>query len=198
MDKNEMLKELISKYVLENWPQELLNMNERYSRDREKIEKDLELTFESVCRKASHNQRQGLKGAAQYICISFLRTSIMENTAFYRIDIYDDRWYLDTEECYGMWDADFIFSSLFREMDLLMSQKKQYGRMVTDMDMDTVKLSEALKYHTLAVEFIRSMIPRLVEGPGYREMDKTPQICIMMGEYRDFNEVLYGENEVKA
>ena len=198
MNKNDMLKEFISKYVLENWAQELSNINQRYYSRKEYIEKELVSAFDSVCRKAAEFQKQGLKGDTQYICISFLRTSIIENTSFYRIDAYDNRWFLDTKECYVMWDADFIFLSLFRQIEVLMDEKKQFNRMITDMDIDCIKLAEALKYHILAVEFVRSMILELIQCTAYKQMGKTSKICIMMGEFRDFSEVLYGDNEVKV
>ncbi|KNY27948.1 hypothetical protein [Pseudobacteroides cellulosolvens] len=198
MDKNGMLEELVSKCIINNWAQELLNIDQRYSSNREHIEKELVSALEDVCRKAAGFQQRGVKGDIKYICISFLRTSIMEDTSFYRIDAYDSRWFLDTTECYSMWNAEFIFSSLFKQISLLKNEKKQYGRFVTDMDVDNVKLSEALKYHTLAVEFTRSVIPKFLQSVAFIEMVKVPEICIMMGEYRDFNEVLYSDNEVKA
>jgi hypothetical protein len=192
-----VLQDFISKHVVENWHEQLLRVNENYSANRDNIEKSFVSAFEAACSNAARYIKQGLKGDIQYICISFLRTSIMENKALYRIDLYDRRWYLDTQECCVMWDADFIFSVLFKQIELLMIEKKQFGRMITDIDIDNVKLAEALKYHTLAIEFVRSMISRLMENTAYIDMGKTPEICIMMGEYRDFNEVLYMENEVK-
>ena len=197
IDKNAILEELVSKYLINNWEQELLNIDKRYSSNKEDIEKELLSALEDLCRKAIGFQKQGVKGDIKFICISFLRTSIMEDTAFYRIDAYDSRWFLDTVECCSLWNADFIFSSLFSQINLLMIEKKQYGRFVTDMDIENVKLSEALKYHTLVVEFTRNVIPKFIQSAAYIEMGKLPEICIMMGEYRDFNEVLYSDNEVK-
>ncbi|HOV26194.1 MAG TPA: hypothetical protein PK566_07545 [Pseudobacteroides sp.] len=198
MDKNKMLEELISKCITNNWEQELLNINQRYSSNRECIENQLISALEDVCRKAAVFQHQGVKEDIKYICISFLRTSIMEDTSFYRIDAYDSRWFLDTAECYSIWNAEFIFSSLFKQISLLKDEKKQYGRFVTDMDIENIKMSEALKYHTLAVEFTRTVIPKFLQSSAYIKMGKAPEICIMMGEYRDFNEVLYSDNEVKT
>lgn len=197
MNRYVTLEELVLKYLINNWEEEIENINERYYCNKEKIEQELVSAFEDLCRKAAEFQKQGVKGEIKYICISFLRTSIMENKSFYRIDAYDSRWYLDTVECCTMWNADFIFSSLFKQIDLMMAEKKQYGRFVRDTDIDKVKMAEALKYHTLTVEFVRSLIPRVIETAAYNEMGKVPEIIIMMGEYRDFNEVLYSDNEVK-
>jgi hypothetical protein len=59
-------------------------------------------------------------------------------------------------------------------------------------------MSEALKYHTLAVEFTRTVIPKFLTSSAYIKMGKAPEYMYYDGEYRDFNEVLYSDNEVKT
>lgn len=147
--------------------------------------------FPSVVRTGSQAAGAGEKGEICTIYFSFLRTSIMENSAAYRLDAYDENWFLDRTECSVVWEADFIFAPLFRRMAELETVKFCYARKITSMDIERIKLMEAIKYHLLTVEFMRSMVPMLLECQGFCQMAKSPQICLLAGEYRDQSEVLY-------
>lgn len=197
LDKNNALQEFGEKYVLDQFAQEVLAIEERYKKKKEGIEKELFTTFDALCQNAIRLQAQGKKGNIQYIYISFLRTSIMENTSFYRMDAYDENWFLDKEECTALWNADFIFQSLFTHMEKLEEKKKEYVRKVTSMDIDEIKLQEAVKYHMITVEFIRAMAPKLIEIESYKEMGKTAELRILAGEYMDQSEILYGKKVVE-
>lgn len=194
IDKKAVLQDFVKKYVLGQWQEELLRINQRYGQDKETIENKLIAAFDQVCKRTSELQKQEKKRDTRYINISFLRTSIMDNTSYYRIDTYDENWYLDQEECSSLWDADFIFRSLFQHMADLETKKSRCSRKITSIDIDRIKMFEALKYHVLAVEFIREMLPRLLATEGYTQMQKSPEINILAGEYMDHSEILYGKN----
>jgi hypothetical protein len=83
-------------------------------------------------------------------------------------------------------------------MEELEEKKKEYARKITSMDIEQIKLLEALRYNPLVIEFIREMIPKLIETEGYKEMGKNPNICILAGEYMDANEKLYEKSEVEG
>lgn len=193
-DKKEMLKDFIEKYVLDRWYEELIVIDKRYRENKEDIEKELIYAFSTVCQNAVKLQEENKKGDIKYIYISFLRTSIMDNKSFYRIDAYDEKWFLDKEECCTYWNTDFVFNSLFTHMQELEEKKKEYARNITSIDIDRIKLLEALRYNTLVIEFMREMIPKLVEIEEYKKMNKSLEIRILAGEYMDISEVIYGKD----
>jgi hypothetical protein len=47
----------------------------------------------------------------------------MEDTSFYRMMLFDSRWFLVTAECYSIWNAEFLFSSLFKQISLLKDER---------------------------------------------------------------------------
>ncbi|WP_051109212.1 hypothetical protein [Paenibacillus ginsengihumi] len=195
MDRDAALGDFLEKHVLERWQEDLLAINDAYMEKQAQIEASFTGAVDRVCRKAAELQAQGRKGEIQYIYLSLLRTSVREHRAEYRIDLYDSRWFLDSEECAGSWQADFIFTPLFQRFAGLPTVKREYARKVTDMDIERILQLEAVRYHFLAIEFMRSLVPSLLEGEGYRQMGKHPEICILAGEYRDQSEILYGGPE---
>ncbi|MCT4509032.1 MAG: hypothetical protein N4A48_09790 [Tepidibacter sp.] len=194
INKEEVLQDFIKDHVYQRWQYELNEIDKRYKQDKEKIENELISAFELACKKSLNLQNKGEKGDIKYIYISFLRTSIIENKSFYRIETYDENWFLDKKECFSLWNSDFIFTSLFNHMKDLEQKKVDYFSKITSMDIDRIKFLESTKYHVLAVEFIKNLIFNFLENSKYKEMDKTNDICILAGEYMDQSEILYKEN----
>lgn len=192
MDKNEALKDFVEKYVKGRWQHEFVAIDEKFRENKASIENGLKAAFESLCNRVLTLQNQNAKGSIRYIYFSFLRTSIMEDNAFYRIDAYDEKWFLDKEECFAMWNADFIFRNLFDHMKEIKTKTCDYARKISPIDIEEIKQCEALKYNTLTTEFIKEMIPMLIECKPYKEMAKAPDINILAGEFMDRSEVLYG------
>lgn len=194
MDKRMALADFMEKYVTDKWEQDFVAINEAYVREQERINAGLISAFEEACRNAAKLQEQGLKGEIQYIHFSYLRTSIQENTSYYRIDAYDTNWFLDREECCSLWDASFIFQPLFERMNGLETKKAGYARKVTSMDIERIKQTEALNYHFLAIEFLRESVPLLLGSTAYQHMNKSTEISILAGEYIDQSEILYANS----
>lgn len=191
MDKQAAVHDFWLTHVKDRWQHDLIEIDQRYREQKGSIESGLFDTFHALCAQAARQQEQGEKGEICTIYFSFLRTSILENRAAYRLDAYDENWFLDRTECSVVWEADFIFAPLFRRMAELETVKSSYARKITSMDIERIKLMEAIKYHLLTVEFVRSMVPVLLECQGYCQMAKSPEICLFAGEFRDQAEVLY-------
>ncbi|MBI6871347.1 hypothetical protein [Clostridium aciditolerans] len=194
-DKEKILEEFLEKYVVDRWVNKFLEIDEMYKSDKDDIEKNLISAFDEVCRKAICLQGKQLKGEIKYIYFSLLRTSILENRGEYRVDLYDEDWFLDKEECSINIDLNFIFDSIFKQREELKEKKKVYGKNITDMDIENVMLKEIDKYHILAVEFLKGMIGKFIETSSYGEMKKTEDIMILAGEYMDATEAIYPEKE---
>lgn len=196
-EKTNALQDLIKNHILPYVEQGITRIDERYKNDKEYIEGELIASFQQLCKRAITLQSHGKKGHIKYIYISFLRTSIMDNTCTYRLDAYDEKWFLDKEECYSLWTPNFIYDSLFNHMEKLEEKVKHYGRAITLMDIEKIKFFEAEKYHILTLEFVREILPRLLESSVFKDMEKAEDLCIIMGEYMDKGEVLYIGNQSK-
>lgn len=191
VNKEELLIEFEEKYVKDKWVDKFLEVDEMYKSDKAAIEENLIKTFEEVCKQTIALQEKQLKGEIKYIYISLLRTSIIENKGEYRIDLYDENWFLDKEEDSINIDLDFIYVPLFDFVKELKEKKNQYGRTITDMDIEDIMLREVYKFHVLAMEFIKGIVEKFTTTPSYENMKKTKDIAILAGEYMDEAEIIY-------
>jgi len=184
-DKNEVLKEFQEKYVADRYKGEFKKIIEEYNSNREAIEEKLTLQFDSVCKEAASLQEKKVKMEIKYIYFSMLRTKLLENKGQWRIDLYDEKWFLDKEECSINIDLDFIYEPLFKHMEELSEKKKEYLRTIKERDIEAIKLTEANKYNSLALNIIENTLKNFLECTSYKEMKKKEDIVIMAGEYMD-------------
>ena len=157
VDKVKVINEFKEKYVDKRFREETFKIYERFNSNKEDIKEEIINKFKQVCAYSMELQEKGLKGEIQYIHISYLRTGLIENKGIYRIDLYDDKWFVDKEECSINIDFDFIFKALFSHMSELEEHKKEYGRNITEMDLERIKLKEADKYHDLAIKILKNI-----------------------------------------
>jgi len=195
VNKGELLGKFQGKYVSDRWIDEFIQIDERYKNNVAIIEKDLIYKFDSVCKQGICLQEKVLKGEIKYIYFSLLRTRLIKNRGVFRIDLYDENWFLDKVECSINLELDFIYDSLFQHMEELNEKKKEHGRNITEMDIENIKLQEADKYHILAVEFLKNFMEKFIEVPSYKEMKKSEDIKILAGEYMDNTEIIYPKQE---
>ncbi|WP_297423990.1 hypothetical protein [Clostridium sp.] len=198
VNKDKNLVEFLEKNLVNKWVDEFLEIDKRYKNNIVFIEDELKSKFDSVCKLGSKFQEQEAKGEIKYIYFSLLRTSFFKNEWLWRIDLYDEKWFLDKTECSINISLDFIYNSFFQKIEELKEKKKEYGRSITDMDIEDVMIGEADKYHILATEFLKSIIDKLIKVPCYENLKKTEDVKIMAGEYIGASEVIYPKQDVLA
>lgn len=191
VDKEKVMAEFKTKYVEGRFEEGYPKIEEKIDKHKEVIKEDIICKFKEVCKRAKKMQEENLKNEIKYIYISYLRTSFMQNSGKYRIDLYDDKWFLDKEECSVDIDLSFLYEFLFAHIEELQERKKQYGRTITEMDVENIKLREGDKYHKIGIKLLETLVNDLVECDEYKEMKKSNEISMFAGEYRDEALLIY-------
>lgn len=198
IDKERVLDEFKLKYVEGHFYENSLKIYEDFENQKKIINEDILSKFKEGCRKALEFQKSGLKGEIKYIYFSYLRTSIMEDKSTYRIDFFNDKWFMDKEECSMDFNMDFVYKPLFNHMEELNIKKSEYGRTITEMDIEKIKLKEADRYNSIALNILNNMVEEFINSNEYKEMKKCDEIHIFAGEYMDEVRTLYeGSSEKK-
>lgn len=190
-NKGKFLQEFYLKYVHNKWMDEFMKVDEIYKNHKENIEANLISTFNEICRKCIELQEKNLKGNIKYIYFSLLRSSFLEYKGEYRVDLYDENWFLDKEECSINIDLSFVFRPVLEQIENLKEYKKEYRKNITDMDIESMMLIEVDKYNILAVGFLRNMVEKFMKTPSYVEMKKVEDIMVLVGEYMDVSTIIY-------
>lgn len=195
VDKEKVLEEFKNKYVRNRFTNEISEINEIIEKNEKIIKTEILLNFSKVCENTKKLQNENLKKKIKFIYISFLRTNILEDKGIWRIDLYDEDWFLDKEECFINLDFSFIYESLFEHIKELQEKKKEYGRTITEMDVEKIKLQEGDKYHKLVIKILEDIINDLIECEEFEVMEKSKELMIFTGEYKDEVEILYDRSK---
>ncbi|ANY65231.1 hypothetical protein BBD42_01105 [Paenibacillus sp. BIHB 4019] len=190
MTREEALADFLERHVFDRWQEDVLLVNDIYEEHQEAIDAELAGAFEALCVQAAELQAAEKQGKLKYIYISYLRTSIMEGHCTYRLDAYDERWLMDASGCAVSWEPAFLFAPMFERVKLLEAERVAYARKVTLMDIDDICQLEAEKCHTLAIEFVRGQMEKLIQLEAFTALAKAEGWAIAMGEYRDQTEIL--------
>lgn len=161
------------------------------------IAEKLAASMAQVLTQAQLLAEKGQKGAAAYLCISFLYTNTIENIWQYRLDVYDETFVFDKTECAGEWEADFAFDYFQARLKNLgeLLNSGIYASKVRPHHLNSVKMSVGIKYHVVATLLLKNIIQDVVNILGNKHSVKIPSLKIMMGEYKDLNLMLYDAAE---
>lgn len=192
-DQDEQIQNFISSQVAEWLQEDLLKMEQELPLAREKIIESLATALSQIFHKASELQKAENKGSVAYLCISFLRTNLLEDDWQYRLDLYDENFYLDSIECTENWEMEFVWNHLKWRMSELTDAIKHslYANKVRAHHLNQIKMTMAEKYQQTAILLTKLLLPEVIERLDDAGVSKMSIITIRMGEYLDYNVPLY-------
>lgn len=150
--------------------------------------------FEEYCRKIIIMQQKERKGRIGFIHLSVLRTSILAKRHQIRLDAYDEKWYLDRNECSGVYDVSAFYQGLDELADLLEQARQQSLGRITFAEVQSTLFEESNKYLLFVAELVRVAIKKAVETESFQQMKRAEQCMVCIGGYQDRVDVLYKED----
>lgn len=193
MNHEKIVQDFI-KAQTEGWVEEDFSaMNLALFDNKKNIVGELSAAIRQVCSQAITQQAQGIKGPAAIICISFLRTNIMDNIWEYRVNLYDEKMFLDQVECCASYKMDFVWQYLRKRLEGLAAAVKtgMHANKVRSFHLEDVKLNMAEQYHAAAVAITQLAIGEAIKIPEYDALKRIDNFKIVMGEYWDSNVLIY-------
>lgn len=195
MNQDELIKNFLTQQTAGWLTEDIPIMQEAFLANKTPIIESFQTSIRKLCLKASSQQIAGNKGPAAHLYISFLRTNILEDNWQYRLDLYDEKFYLDSTECSTNWEIDFVWKYLKARLTQLSTTMKNsmYANKMQECHLNQVKVEMAAQYHQIAMACTKLIIEEALGVPEYRELAKTQNFKIAMGEYLDNNMLLYEE-----
>jgi len=192
-NQNQQIQNFITGQTTAWLQEDLLKMDQEFPIAREDIVEGLAAAISRICYKAYELQQTGNKGSAAYVCISFLRTSLLEGNWQYRLDLYDEKLYVDSIECTDTWELEFVWKHLKQRMSELRETIRHsiYANKVRFCHLNQIKLHMAEKYQLAAILLTKRLISEAIERLEDANISKAPVLTILMGEYRDHSVPLY-------
>ncbi|WP_110955867.1 hypothetical protein [Anaerosinus massiliensis] len=185
MRREEALQRFHEEDVEPQIEQSLAALDLFYQENEENLAEDLKTAFRKLWQRIAMLQAAGQKNSIVYIYGSFLYSSLCLGQSAYRLDAYDETWFLDTKECAASYDAAWAFSFLHDACDRLYEKSKKYAGCITRYDIACIKRAEAPRFSEYIEELGKVVIEEMFLTPEFQELKKADELTVYMGEYKD-------------
>jgi hypothetical protein len=166
---------------------DLANMEKELPDKKEAVVAGLKTAIGEACRQAQKEQAVGRKGKIACLYLSFLRTNLLENVWEYRLDLYDEDWFSDRNECSSRWQVGFIWDYFQKRYEKVVSASKSgvYTNKIRPNILEEIKLRMAPRYHTAVVVIAAQIIREALQIPEMAELTLMTDFRVLIGEYMD-------------
>jgi hypothetical protein len=185
MTRDEALAHFQKNYVEPQIEQSLADLDAYYQDNWEELTGTLKDAFRQLCQETVRMQSVGKKNSIAYIYGSFLYSSLCLGQSVYRLDAYDENWFLDRAECAVFYDAGWAFSFLHDACSRLAQESKKYVGKITRYDIELIKRTEAGRYSEYIEDLGREVMEDVFLAPEFLALEKENELTVFMGEYKD-------------
>lgn len=160
-------------------------------RQAEALRKDFVGSFDRLFHCAAAAQQRGEKGAIAWVCVSYLRSSLLTKTNDLRIDAYDSDFYLDVRETAAYWSGDFVYRQLEPDIAYFIKAAREHLIRVSTGEIKFFMTDYFCHYADFLQSYCRRHLPEAMALESYRRMEKTAAIKFTFGEYLEKTKVIY-------
>ena len=143
--------------------------------------------IQDLLERVSEVQKQGNKGALQYICISYLQSSLYTGHYQLRFDAYDDRQFGDVTDTYAYWSPDFIFQYIAEDIAHFRRHVSKHIIRIQEHEIMHFAARYSLHYYQIVRQFIASLIESIIS----QIIPDAEALTVTFGGYMDQTEVLF-------
>jgi hypothetical protein len=186
MDRIEQIFDIMNLSASKRFEQSQGRIQEYCKRHGKEIAATLVFAFQEAFKQAAALQENQDKGAASYLVLSHLYSSIWAGGYSVKFDIFDRRFYADPHEIDVYLTLDWMYSFLSEDMDYIYKELiRQNVLSPRRHEMEQIRYRYVYYYHAVALELISNNIPAILNLPTFNKMTVEPDFEIIFGGYLD-------------
>ena len=130
-------------------------------------------------------QEQHKKGKIQYIIFSYLQGASLKETIEIKIDLFDEFFYLDMEECTGYFTPGIMQAQYMLDIEKLHREAEKNFIRLQMWELRELEIKYATYYKHICGRMLESMSDLIMETLLAGEIALTEDIKLLYGEYMD-------------
>lgn len=167
-----------------------VQIRNKYKEMQDEITSSIRDVFRNLFQNAIEMQNNNWKDDICYICILYLRSSVLTGSYKYQINLYEDIFYLDQKEIYRDYVPDFILPYLQADIDYLKNAVTKDRPQLKHHETEQIIFHHIEHYHELVKEILSYSIKDIMSLNEYNSMNKNENIMFIFGGYRDYAVVI--------
>jgi len=186
MDRIEQIFDIMKLSANKRFEQSQWRIKEYCERHSNEIAAVLILAFQEAFKQAAVLQESTEKGAARYMVLSHLYSSVWAGGYSLKLDIFDRRFYADPHEIDVYLALDWLYGFLSEDMDYIYKELiKQHILSPRKYEMELIRYRYVYYYHAVVLEIISNNIPALLGLPAFKKMAVESDFEVLFGGYMD-------------
>ncbi len=152
-------------------------------------------SLDLLCEKYKLLQEKEETEELRYVYLSFLRTSILCHTPWYRLDAYDSRDCISDVECGESWDFSEVSSRFYSGMEILQAEFAKQSR-VKEYELDGIIYQLAEQYQQEYKDMFTEILEQILKEKEKKLLGEK-RVDFMMGELFGRTDFLLGWDQGK-
>lgn len=192
--KNEILN-LLQSYAEQTFQTSCEFLQEKIEYNGAEIWAELKACIHKLLLQTGEAQAERGKEQIQYLAFSFLRHSIYFNKLEYRIDVLDNRFYLDEQGLTEYYCPTFLQGRYVEDLEFL--SKKAFEKLVRvqTYEITEIKQKYTALYDSIVMQMIENLTGLIMDEITGNGIVITKRFKIIYGEYMDRAVILYDREE---
>ncbi|GFI03486.1 hypothetical protein IMSAGC005_02323 [Lachnospiraceae bacterium] len=158
---------------------------------------DLGQAIDKVLKSVQEVQGERQKGALQYLIFSFLRSGLHQERLKFRIEAYDDNFYLDNRETAGSYQPVFLQERYAEDLsDLYKDAGSKFVRL-QGYELLWIKEQYTHYYEAIVYRMIENLSRLIMRNVEESSISVTDDFKIIYGEFMDKAVILYTKEKDK-
>lgn len=187
INRNQKIDEAAAKVLKKRLSKNITAIYKEYFDNWKQLQADFFEAADEAFRTAIGLQEKEKKGRASYFCISYLVSCALSGRGAFRMEVYDDTFYADTETAAAYWYPDFIFryykQDLPYALEAIRASDMRIG--LREYELDRFKKRYLSNYYLIAKKFCMDQMTDVKALQSYQEMSKGESFQILFGGYME-------------
>lgn len=156
--------------------------------------------IDEILKGVQKEQRREQKGAIQYLVVSFLRISLHQDNIIFRIEVFDDGFYLDRKEISRNYFPSFLQKRYSEDLSGLYKDAGRKFIRLQEYELLWIKEQYTHYYEAIVYRMIENLSRLIMWKVEESSISVTDDFKIIYGEFMDKAVILYtkGKDKINA
>lgn len=183
--------EYLTSIMKEQFRRSITLFTEEYKLKKKQCKDEFLKVMDKLFQKGIEKQMQENKAKVAYLCIFYLKSSIMTGTYQMQINLYDQNLYLDTMDVSVNWDATFLMKFYEEDMKKLNKLANRNIYKWSYREYQLLKMEYSDVYRNILELYCVDLIRDILQLETYKKLDKEDNISAYFGGYLEKLHCIY-------
>lgn len=172
----------------------LTELEKDFKNNKENLASKFLEDFYRICENIVVLQEKGRIGEIKFIIFTVLRTRLIEENYKFPVIVCNKFWWMDEKHLeVGTFDSSFVFKYYEKMKKELEKVRNVYIGKTIKQDVDSLLNDEIVNFMYYLARIAKYKILVATESEMFKNISKTNNIQIHVGEYFDFSEIIFNE-----